>query len=165
MGTLYELTGDYEAILNMLYDGETDEEVILDTLESIEGEIEDKADNYAKLIKSLKADADKIKEEEQRLYARRKTLENKASVLKDRLEENLRFIGKTKFKTTLFSFNIQKNGGKQPLTITENISDIPMKFIVQPDPVPNNEAIREYLKEHEVEWAHFEPYGESLRIR
>lgn len=162
---LYDLTGQYEEILNLLYDGETDEQTILDTLESIEGEIEDKADNYAKMIKSLLADAVVIKSEEERLYGRRKSLEDRAKALKDNLEANLKFIGKTKFKTELFSFNIQKNGGKQPLTITENISDIPMKFLIQSDPVPDNEAIRDLLKEKEVEWAHFEPYGESLRIR
>jgi hypothetical protein len=162
---LYDLTGQYEEILNLLYDGETDEQTILDTLESIEGEIEEKADNYAKMIKSILADAQVIKDEEDRLYNRRKSLENRAKALKDNLEANLKFIGKTKFKTELFSFNIQKNGGKQPLTITENLTDIPMKFLIQPDPIPNKEAIRELLQEKEVEWAHFEPYGESLRIR
>jgi chromatin segregation and condensation protein Rec8/ScpA/Scc1 (kleisin family) len=165
MSNLYELTEQYEEILNLLYDGETDEQTILDTLESIDGEIEDKADNYAKLIKSMKADAEAIKKEEERLYARRKSLENRAASLKDRLEENLRFIGKTSFKTALFSFNIQKNGGKQPLTITENIDDIPMKYLIQLNPVPDKEAIRELLASKEVEWAKLEPYGESLRIR
>lgn len=40
---LYELTEQYDEVMNLLYDGETDEQTILDTLESIEGEIEDKA--------------------------------------------------------------------------------------------------------------------------
>ncbi|MBO1683294.1 siphovirus Gp157 family protein, partial [[Clostridium] scindens] len=50
---LYELTEQYDGVMNLLYDGETDEQTILDTLESIEGEIEDKADNYAKIIKNM----------------------------------------------------------------------------------------------------------------
>ena len=33
---LYELTEQYEEVINLLYDGETDEQTILDTLESIE---------------------------------------------------------------------------------------------------------------------------------
>ena len=45
MSSLYELTDQYNDILNMLYDGETDQQIIFDTLESIDGEIEDKADN------------------------------------------------------------------------------------------------------------------------
>ena len=36
MSKLYELTEEWESIAEMLYDGETDEQVILDTLESIE---------------------------------------------------------------------------------------------------------------------------------
>ena len=49
MSSLYELTEQYEGIRMMLYDGETDEQMILDTLESIDAEIEEKADNYAKI--------------------------------------------------------------------------------------------------------------------
>lgn len=165
MASLYELTEDYENILNMLYDGETDEQVILDTLESIEGDIEDKADNYAKIIKTLMADSEMIKQEEVRLYARRKALENRAGRLKTTLEENMKFIDKTKFKTALFSFNIQKNGGLQPLFITDNVLDIPGKFLIPQPPLPNNEAIRKLLADKEVEWAKLEPRGESLRIR
>ena len=51
MSNLYQLTNNYETVLNMLYDEDVDEQMILDTLESIEGEIEDKADGYAKIIK------------------------------------------------------------------------------------------------------------------
>ena len=74
-------------------------------------------------------------------------------------------IYKKKFKTDLFSFNIQTNGGLQPLQVSDDINDIPRKFLVQADPEPNNAAIREYLKDHEVEWAKLLPRGESLRIR
>ena len=165
MSKLYEIAEQYKALEEMLYDGETDEQVIKDTLEAIDMEFEDKADNYAKLIKGMRADAEILKKEEERIYARRKALENRASWLMGQLEENMRFVGKTKFKTPLFSFNIQKNGGKQPLEITENLADIPMKFLIPQDPIPNKEAIREYLADHVADWAELKPYGESLRIR
>lgn len=77
----------------------------------------------------------------------------------------MREIGRMKFKTALFSFNIQKNGGQQPLVITGSLEDIPGCFLIPQDPVPNNEAIRTLLGERQVEWAHLEPRGESLRIR
>lgn len=41
-----------------------------------------------------------------------KAEENRAQLLKDRLEEVMRETGKTKFKTQLFSFNIQKMAEK-----------------------------------------------------
>lgn len=165
MSSLYELTEQYSAVQDMLYDGETDIQVIFDTLESIEGEIEDKADNYAKLIKSLKADADAIGAEKERLAQRQASFENRVKQLKDHLQENLQFIGKTKFKTALFSFSVQSNGGFQPMEITDNIDEIPGKYLIPQPPVPNKNAIRELLKDKEVEWAHFEPRGKHLEIR
>lgn len=163
--SLYELSENYSAIREMLYDPEVDEQVVLDTLEAIDGEIEDKADNYAKLIKELAADADKLQAEEARLYARRKSLQSRAAKLKSNLQANLEFIGKTKFKTALFSFIVATNGGAQPLTITDNLGDIPGKYLIPQPPVPDKDAIRELLGTKEVEWAHLEPRGKSLRIR
>ena len=161
---LYELTDQYDEVINLLYDGETDEQTILDTLESIEGEIEDKADNYARIIKNLSAEAEMVKEAD-RLDRRRKSLEARADWLKRTLKANMEFIGKTKFKTALFSFSISKNGGKQPMMITENLGEIPNKYLIQQDPLINKEAIRELLKEKEVDWARLEPYGTHLNIR
>lgn len=165
MSRLYELTEEYETVLNMLYDGETDEQTIFDTLEGIEGEIEDKADNFAKMIKSILADVEMVKAEEDRLASRRRSLENRAKKLKDTLQANLEFIGKTKFKTVLFSFSVSKNGGMQPLEITENLQEIPGKYLIPQPPVVDKDAVRKLLKEKEVEWAALKPYGTHLNIR
>lgn len=166
MSSIYELTEQVLVVQEMMYDDETDQQVVIDTLESLHFEFEEKADNYAKIIKNLLADAQAIKEEEQRLYSRRVALENRAQSLKDALEYNMREIGKTKFKTTLFSFGIQKNGGKQKLTIdAQDVHDIPEEYLIPQDPIPNNDKIRELLETQSVTWAHLEPRGESLRIR
>ena len=162
---LYELTEQWDAVFNMMEDGETDEQVVFDTLEAIEGEIEDKADNYAKIIRNLQASVDALKAEEDRLYQRRKSAENHIQRLKDTLQANLEFIGKTKFKTDLFSFSVSKNGGKQPIFITDNLDEIPGKYLIPQPPRVNNEAVRELLKDKEVDWARFEPYGRHLNIR
>ncbi len=162
---LYELTEQYQILQDMVYDPEVDEQTLRDTMEGLWGEIEEKADGYAKIITGMKADIEALKEEEERLYARRKRLDERQKWLKDNLEANMRKIGKTKFKTALFSFNIQKNGGPQTLIIDGPIEDIPGRFLIPQDPVPNNEAIRSLLAEKQVDWAHLEPRGESLRIR
>lgn len=162
---LYELTEQYEALQEMMYDPDIDEQTILDTMEGLWGEIEEKADNYAKIITGMKKDIETLKEEETRLLSRRKRLEERSKWLKDSLEANMRQIGKVKFKTALFSFNIQKNGGVEPLVIDGTIDDIPGRYLIPQPPVPDNEAIRALLAEKQVEWAHLEPRGESLRIR
>lgn len=108
MSRLYELKENYKQIASMLYEEEIDEQCILDTLESIEGEIEEKADNYAVIIKELLGDAEICKQEKLRLEARQKSFENRAKLLKDKLQEVMIETGKTKFKTSKFSFGIQK---------------------------------------------------------
>lgn len=163
--SIYELAEQYKIVEEMLFDEETDEQVIFDTLESINGEIEDKADNYAKLMKNLSLTAEAIKVEEDRLASRRRSYENRVQRLKTTLQANLEWLGKTKFKTDLFTFSVATNGGKQPISITENLGDIPGKYLIPQPPKVDTDAVRELLKEKEVEWAHLEPRGKSLRIR
>jgi phage host-nuclease inhibitor protein Gam len=107
--SLYELTGDFLTLMNMLYDENVDEESLLDACEHIEAQIEDKADGYAKIIKGLEVNANGIKAEEKRLRERREKLEKRVDFLKHNLEGSMRAMGKTKFKTDLFSFGIRKN--------------------------------------------------------
>lgn len=44
MATLYELTDEYKQLLDMLEDDTVDPELLKDTLEAVDGEIEVKAD-------------------------------------------------------------------------------------------------------------------------
>ena len=162
MSTIYELTSNYEHLLNMLYDEDVDEQAILDTLESIEGDIEDKADGYAKIIKELEAKQKARKEEAKRLTDSAKIFENRVKALKSNLFNCMKFTGKTKFTTNLFSFNIAKNGGKQQLTIDGDVPKEYTRTITEND----IDKIRQALENGEnLPFAHLEPRSESLRIR
>lgn len=161
MSTLYELTGEYLQLCDMLSDEEENNQVILDTLEAIDGELEDKADNYAKLVKNLEADAKAIKTEIERLTQRKQSLEKRADMIKQTLENSMRATGKTKFKTLLFSFNISKNGGKAPLLLT---GEVPEEYRKPGE--PDNQRIREALETGEkLNFAAIGERGESLRIK
>ena len=162
MSNLYELASNYQTVLNMLYDEDVDEEMILDTLEAIEGEIEDKADNYAYIIAEILNDANACKKEKDRLEKRQKNLENKAKNLKKNLAEIMKNTGKTNFKTQLHTFRIQKNGGKRALTIDGEVPDEYQKTIIEND----TDKIRQALENGEnLPFAHLEPREESLRIK
>lgn len=106
--TLYELTENWLNVQQMMEDTD-DIEAVLDTLEAIEGGIEDKAENYGKLITNLKADIESIKAEEDRLAKRRRTISNNIEGLKDRLYRTMNAIQKDRIKTDLFSFTIANN--------------------------------------------------------
>jgi len=162
MSSLYELVGDFKQVEDMAHDSDFSEQAILDTLEGIAGEIEDKADGYAKVIKTIEADVAALKMEEKRLADKRKVLEGRIIFIKLNLENAMRVTGKIKFKTLLFSFNIQKNGGKRTMKIT---GDVPNNYLVPQPPVADNEAIRELLGTQEVDWAHLEPQTDGLRIK
>ena len=162
MSNLYELKENWKQVADMLYEEEVDEQCVLDTLEAIEGEIEDKADNYAMIIKNLLASAEAKEIEAKRMAKKANAEKNRAKLLKQNLYEIMKETGKTKFKTDLFSFSIQKNGGLAPLWVDEDITKIPEEYLKKE---PDNTKIRELLKEEKVEWAKLEEMGEGVRIR
>lgn len=159
--TLYELTGQFLEVNEMAENGEIDEETMQDTLESIECEIEVKAENYAKVIKNLEADAEMLEKEEARFHARRKTIENNIKRIKKNLENCMIAVDKKKFKTDLFSFNIQKNA---PSLVIDNKNSIPAEYLIQQEPKVDTVNLKKYLKENKADFAHLEQ-SESLRIR
>ena len=161
MSSLYKLNQDYQELLNMLYQDDVDEQMMLDTLESLEGDIEDKADNYAKIIRELEAKRDTRKTEAKRLTDSAAILDNRIKYLKQNLFNTMKQTGKTKFTTDLFTFRIQKNGGQRALTIDGDVPTEYTKTIVEND----TDKIRQALKEgKELDFAHLEPQSESLRI-
>ena len=163
--TLYELTTEYMELLAMLEDPDVDEDLIADTLEGIDGELEVKADGYARVMRQMDADAKAIKAEEERLANRRKSLENRAANLKGRLQQMMEITGKVKFKTELFSFGIQKNPAA--VVIDEQyIENIPEEYLIRQDPKIDRAKLKEDLKagKNLDGIAHLEQ-SESLRIR
>ena len=162
MSNLYQLTSNYETVLNMLYDEEADEQMILDTLESIEGEIEDKADGYAKIIKELEVRRDARKAEAKRLSDSAKVFDNRVSTLKQNLFNAMKQVGNSKITTDLFVFSIVKNGGKQALTIDGDVPEEYTKSKIEND----TDKIRKALEDgKDLSFAHLEPRGESLKIK
>lgn len=162
MSTLYELTAEYQTLLEMAEDPETDEQALADTMEAIGGEIEDKADGYAKIILSIDAEYQAIKSEIVRLEARSHFLEKNAKRLKENLQAAMIATGKRKFKTLLFSFGIQKN----PASVVIDGDEVPEKYLIEQPPKIDKAAIRNDLKAGVdlAGIAHLEQ-GESLRIK
>jgi len=163
--TILELSSEYMALLSMLEDPDADEEIINDTLEAIDGELEVKADGYARVMRQMDADATAIKAEEERLYRRRKALEDRSAWLKHRLQMVMEQTGKTKFRTELFSFGIQKNPAS--VVIDEQyIENIPEEYLIRQDPKIDRQRIKDDLKAGKDlnGIAHLEQ-SESLRIR
>jgi sugar-specific transcriptional regulator TrmB len=163
--TLYEITSDYMQLMQMMEDPEMDPQTLADTMEGIEGELEDKADNYAIVMKNLEADLNGIKAEIDRLSTRKKTIENNIKRMKEALQFSMETTGKNKFKTELFSFGIRKNA---PAVVMDEpyIENVPERFLKYSDPTINRSAIKEAIQNGEdlEGLAHLEQ-STSLSIR
>lgn len=129
---LYELTNQYLELEQKLQDEGIDIVCIQDTLESIEGEIEDKVDGIAKMIRNIEGDINAFKAEEERMYQRRTTLINRKESIKNYLASQMELLNREKVKTPLFTASFRTSKavdivdmtkiGTQYLTISTTIN-------------------------------------------
>ena len=158
---LYELTAVYQRLQDQIEAGEDYEGI----LAVIGDEIEAKADGYARVIRNMEAEAKALKDEEKRLAEKRKLREAAVDRLKQNLFESMKATGKEKFKTDLFTFSIQKNGGALPVIVDVDTEYLP-DDLVQITEKPDLKAIATYIEQTgDLTYAHFGERGESLRIK
>ena len=163
MSNLYELTADWEQVFSMLEDPDIPEDAIWDSIEGIEAVMDVKAESMAKILKTMDGDVAKIDAEINRLQERKKSMKNRQNWFKSALENMMRTTGRLKFKTPLFSFHIQKNGGSAPVILDPSVQ-VPAEWLKPGD--PDTKKIREYLESGGVlGFASLGSRGESLRIR
>lgn len=159
---LYELTQNYINLQELLDDPEVPVEIINAALSEVTEEIEDKAENIAKIIKGIEADVIALKEEETRLSYKRKGLEGRVKYLKEYLESSMRAVDKPKIKGKLFSFSIQKN---PPSVDVLDECLVPEEFFNIPAPVLDKKEVLARLKAGEDIPGVAIKQTESLRIR
>ncbi len=155
--TLYELKEMYLNLMDLDLEGEE----LGKALESIDDEIEVKAENYAGVIKNLEAEIDAYKKEIERMSKIKKSLESRADYLKKNLEDAMIELDKKKFKTNLFSFNIQRNA---PGIKILDEDKIPEEFVEYEKRIKKND-LKKAIKEGLETDAAILVESESLRIR
>ena len=130
-------------------------------LENIDDEIETKADNIAKVLRDFDGDIEALKFEEERLAKKRKAIENRQKQLKEYLQNAMIVLDKRKFKTDLFSFNIQRNAPSLKILDESKIPDDYYKIEKKLNKNDLKEAVKNGLFEDAAELVQ----TESLRIR
>ena len=168
--TLYDIDAQIAALEDaaeddMLIDAETGELIsVSQALDALRMEREAKLENVACWVKNLSAEADAIREEENRLIKRRKAAETKAANLKAWLLAAMtREDGTTdKLKTGRVSISVKRN---PPSTVVDDAL-LPSTYkVAKITYQPNKELIkRELLAGGEVPGAHLE-YGRSVIIK
>lgn len=159
--TLYEMNQSWQEVFELLLDPEVPEKAIFDTIEGIEASMDEKADSYAKILKCMEGDTAQIDAEIKRLQERKQAINRRHDWMKQSLFDMMKATGRTEFKTALFSFGIQRNGGKKPIDL---IGTVPAQWLKPGD--PDMGKIREYLENGgQLPFAVIGEPGESLRIR
>lgn len=159
---LYDLTQQYQQIKDLIDEHETDSPALIDTLESIDGAIEDKLENIAKLIRTLEAESEAFKKEELRFQTKRKVRENNTKRLKAYAQEALEATGKRKIEGGTFTLALQKN---PPSVLISDDKLIPAHYLIEQEPTIDKKSILEDLKnEIHVDGAELKR-GQSLRIK
>lgn len=105
---LYELSAQYNEFQQLADSEAFDEQTIADTLEGIEGEIQEKGRNVAAFAQNLEAEALAMKEAESRIAARRKAIEKRIEWAKNYLRTNMEKCGISKIECPEFSVTLGK---------------------------------------------------------
>lgn len=159
---LYEMSVEFRKITEAMEETGVSEEVIKDTLDSLDMPFDEKAENIAKLLRSLEAEETVFRNESKRLSEKAKSLANRQKSLKGYLESCMRLAKRTKFKTGMFSFNIQRN--KQAVEIIDP-TKIPLEYRINQEPKIDKKALYADLKAGEEIPGVELKESESLRIR
>lgn len=152
MANLYEINTDIENLINtgltndeMLVDNETGEVISVgELLNQLEIDQKTKLDNIGCMIKNLKSDIDAMKQEEQKLSARRKARENMVERLKNYVIANLQYAGYKKFESARVVLTLKAS---ESVEVDEN-AELPEQFVnVKITQTPNKTMIKDALKE------------------
>lgn len=161
MATLREITNNLKELYQKAADPEEPFDAVLDTIEMLELDFMDKADDYGALYTQWDSDAKQIREEERRLAQRRRRIEDCSEKLKEKLGKAMSDIGQKKIQTNLYTFAFRKT--KQ--VVVDNIDEVPFECLSIKDPTANLVEIRKWIKENgPVDWAHIEE-SESFSIK
>jgi seryl-tRNA synthetase len=150
MANLYELSAGYATILDAYDAAETDEEreELLSMLASAGEEINDKAENYARVIRMKEEEAKAFKAEADRLTKRKQAAENMVARLKAALLDSMKLTGQTEIKTSIGKWRVQMNPVSADVT---DWTKVPMEFRTpQPDKVDKPSLIKRYKETGEV---------------
>ena len=159
--TLYELKEQYQVLNKFIEDEELDRDAFKEALNQIEGSIEDKAENYIKLIKNLQSEASIFEAEAKRMKDKQEALERKAQRIKTTLDETLQELKIKKLKAGLFSIWYQGSNSVEVI----DVEKIPCQYVMPVEPKIDKKAILQDIKAGQIVEGVEVKQTEGLRIR
>lgn len=146
MTSLYEISLAYREDAQRLADLDMPEDVVIDTLDAMAGELEVKAQNVVFFAKDLQATAAAIKQAEDAMAARRKAIENRAKHLLSYVQGCMETAQVQKIECPHFRLTIAKS---PPAVDVYEPGLIPSEYMRQPETPPavvDKKAIADAIK-------------------
>lgn len=147
---LYEISEAYNDFLAAYENGDIEESAFADTLESIEGAFEDKAESIACLIKSLDAEVEAIKAEAAKLTDRARVKNNEAERLKAYLAQHMLATNTLKLESPRAKLTFRKSESVEILDELAFIADAQSAgrddLLTYKAPTVNRTAIKKAIK-------------------
>ncbi len=161
MTALYKLSEQYNRIYAMGCDEEIDAQTILDTMESLEGEIQEKLEACCRVIRSWEAQSEGLKVEIATLTKRKRATENAIEKMKFYMAEQMGVIGVEKMEAGIFKLALQNS--PPSMEIADELK-VPSEY-VEMTPVINKAKIKaELMSGKLLKFAQLFQ-GKHLRIR
>ena len=160
---LYELTGQYIGLHRLMDDAEMDAETLQDTLDGLEGELQQKAEGLLSYVANIGSDVSAIDLEIKRLQARKTTMKNRQESLREYLKFNMMNASIQKITCPLFSVTLIK---PKPMVVIDNrdaLPDVFVKTTVTKAPV-KADILKALKKGETVSGAHMGESSPGLRI-
>lgn len=159
--SLYEITENIRQLQLLIEEGQVDEEIIRDTLESWDGELEQKLENTYKYIKTLEVHAQAKKDEAKRLREEAERELAQADKLMTGMQMYLEMIGKREVKTPLFTFKFYK--GREVVDIDE--SKLPDEYWQTYRKPMSKTELKKLLQEKEIEGVKIVRNPDYLKVK
>lgn len=165
MSSLFNIVGEFNDLYAMATSEEEQaEQVFIDTLDSLKGELSEKAEGYVAVMNRLEMEEQKSDEIVKRYTAIRNARRNAIQRMKDACMWACNELGVTEIDAGDMTIKVKNNGGQLPLIIEEG-KEVPQnlcKVTIEPDKT----LIREYLKDHpECEFAHIGERGKHIEVK
>jgi hypothetical protein len=134
---LYELTAEYERLLQLASDPDPDEddvEGITEALATIGAQLEQKAAGIGAVLAQLDAEASVLRQEEQRLSVKRRRIELNAERLREYVCEQMRARNIESIHGGTFCLKLKQC---PPSVVVDNLASVPPEYLRhKPAPAP-----------------------------
>ena len=146
MAHLFELVAQHRQLQVLAEESDLDPQMLLDTLEGLQGDIEAKSRSVAMVIRNIESFADQVDEAAEQMALRAKRIRERAAGIRTYLKTSMQATGITKIQCAEFTIALRKNPARADIVDESAIPDEYREWPEPPPPRVNRKAVLDALK-------------------